>query len=503
MHTFHYPPNVCLKQKQEPQSGVLTLLACAQSQAGVRYLTLDEPQYLSCGDLKALQSSRLLNAKLAECFIKAQPDGSCLVLLGVGQLEKVTCDTIRHAFCEGARFALRKGFTHIQYFEPYTCTPSGPQRNMGLSQAALEGLLLGQMPIGGGADKKGAYFSSLTVIGRLPDNHEDICTIAYANLLTRALVNANADEMSPSRMANIAQQIVEELKPFADEQSDLSCKVLKEDDIRNQGLGLVEAVSRGASEPPRVIILAYNPPHSSESPILLVGKGISYDTGGLKLKPAESMLYMRSDMAGAACVLAAFQAAVKKHIKTPLVAIIAAAENAIGPNSYKLGDVYTSYSSKTVEITNTDAEGRLVLADAISYGIAHFRPRCIIDVATLTGVAILALGHEAAAIMSNSKELADLLQQASEESGERLWPLPIYEEYFEALKSDIADMKNSGPRQGACCIAASFIKQFVHDVPWAHLDIAPTAFLEKDKGTLSKFATGFGARLLLSWLSKY
>jgi leucyl aminopeptidase len=517
MYNFIAPSFPSLHCQNEVSSHIPLLVACAHSASkDERLLLTNQPlDPLEGADraifdegfnewLETMYSCKELTLKKGECTIKPSSRGFHLIVVGVGSLNDLDSDAIRLAFCKAARVILKKGYRNLQFV-----VPTLKQEHDLLPEAAYEGLLLGQAPLGKGADKKGVYFESLIAIDKdytsetsIFSNHQAKIK-AEANLFARHLVNANANDMTPKHLAKIAYQMVQDLEAVAPEYS-LEYKVLDEVQIEEEGLGLLKAVAQGASTPPRLIILTYQPRLNSRivdsAPIMLVGKGISYDTGGLSLKPTESMLTMRSDMAGAAAVLTAFQAAVKLQLKTPIVAILAAAENAVGPNSYKLGDVFQSYSSKTVQITNTDAEGRLVLADAISYGIHEYKPSCIIDIATLTGAARVALGLESAALISNSQVIADELMRASSICNERVWPLPNFKEYFDYLESDVADMKNSAGAQGGCCIAASFIQQFIQDIPWAHLDIAPVAFLEQEKDLLSKCATGFGARLLIQWL---
>jgi len=246
-------------------------------------------------------------------------------------------------------------------------------------------------------------------------------------------------------------------------------------------MGLLLAVNRGSSQDPAFIILRYQGDRKLKEHTVFLGKGITFDTGGLNIKQTGQMETMKCDMAGAAAVLGLFRAVAGLGMRVNITGVIASTENAIGPLSYKPGDVYTSHSGKTVEIVNTDAEGRLILADALSYATQHLHPTAMIDLATLTGSVVIALGEEVTGLFSNHRKLAKKLSDAGLVSGERLWELPTYPEYKEQLRSSIADLKNSGGRKAGWITAALFLQEFVGDVPWAHLDIAGTAYLSEMK----------------------
>ena len=272
--------------------------------------------------------------------------------------------------------------------------------------------------------------------------------------------------------------------------------------LEKEGFGLLLAVNRGSSCDPALIILQYRgQPHSNNNTVI-VGKGITYDTGGLNLKVGVGMETMKCDMGGAAAVLGTMLAAATLGLKTNLTGVIATTENSIGPDSYKPGDVYTSYLGKTVEIGNTDAEGRLVLADALAYANAKLAPTRMINLATLTGSIVIALGEEATGLMSNSDELSLALSEAGETTYERVWRMPLYDEYQERLKSDFADLINVAGRPASANLAGMFLKEFVGKTPWAHLDIAGTAYLTKARHYLPKNATGVGVRLLIEFLEQ-
>ena len=306
----------------------------------------------------------------------------------------------------------------------------------------------------------------------------------------RDLANDSAAVVTPENLAQAAYRI-----------EGIETRVYDKKEIEELGMGAFLAVGKGSSQEPKLIHLKY----STENPkkrIAIIGKGITFDAGGLDLKPPASMLTMRDDMSGAACVLAVMNAISELKPEIEVNAIIAACENMPGCSAYKPGDILTAKNGKTIEVDNTDAEGRLTLADALCFaedlGVDE-----IIDIATLTGACVVALGTTVSGIMGNNDDLVKTLIETGKLSGEKFWQLPMYDEYFDSIKSQIADMKNTGSRQGGASIAGVFLKEFVTDkVKWAHLDIAGTAFLEKPYKELIQGATGVGVRTLLNYICK-
>ncbi len=321
--------------------------------------------------------------------------------------------------------------------------------------------------------------------------------------LTRDLVNGNADDVNVDTLSEVALKM-------AKEHPALKVTVLGKKQLEKERMGLMLAVNRAAKRDPALILLEYRGHAGSKDVTALVGKGVTYDTGGLNLKPTGSMETMKCDMAGAATVLGIMKAAAALKLKVNLIGALAVVENAIGPASYKPGDVYKSRSGKTVEIGNTDAEGRLILADAITYVQDQFAPNRLIDMATLTGGIVVALGEEFTGLYCNDEGLAKSLIASGEVSGDRLWRMPLAKEYRDALKSKIADIKNVAGRRATPCTAAAFIESFIKEfkgkkgqlLPWAHLDIAGTAFLDDAKGYHTTNATGAGLRLIIDFLEK-
>ena len=308
---------------------------------------------------------------------------------------------------------------------------------------------------------------------------------------------SSASTMTPARLAKEATALARSGK--------LTVTILDEKAIAAKGLHLLGAVGRGSETPPRFIAIEYTGNRSSKEKTAVIGKGITFDSGGQNLKPTGHIETMRCDMAGAAAVLGLMRALVAVKAKVNVVGCIAAAHNAIGEHAYFPGDIYPSFEGKTVEILSTDAEGRLVLADAVSYCRKHYRPTRIIDLATLTGGILSALGDTVAGLFSNDDELAAALFAAGEKSGERLWRFPLYREFRESMKSDIADLRNlSKLKKGyaSSITGAAFIQEFTGEKPWAHLDIAGTAWNDGSaRGEIPAFGTGFGVRLLVTLLT--
>jgi leucyl aminopeptidase len=262
-------------------------------------------------------------------------------------------------------------------------------------------------------------------------------------------------------------------------------------------MGALLAVGQGSANPPRLVVLEHRPRRRNRATLCLVGKGITFDSGGISIKPAGGMQDMKHDMSGAAAVVGALRAAALLDVPLHVVGILAAAENLPGGGAYRPGDILTSMSGRTIEIQNTDAEGRLVLCDALHFARTQFEPAAIIDLATLTGACVVALGSHASGLFSNHTGLVDALRRASEASGERVWPMPLFDEHRDEMRSQVADLKNvSGSRDAGASTAAAFLSRFVGETPWAHLDIAGTAYTGKTGPYQPYGATGVGVRLL-------
>lgn len=304
---------------------------------------------------------------------------------------------------------------------------------------------------------------------------------------TRDLANEPAEYATPTKLAEIASNL-----------DGITTKVYDKEEIERMGMGAYLAVGKGSAQAPKFIHMKYcgkNP----KKKLAIIGKGICFDSGGLDIKPASSMLTMRDDMSGAACVLGVMRALSSLEPDIEVHGIIAACENMPSGKSYKPGDILRAKNGKTIEVDNTDAEGRLTLADALCYA-CELGVDEVIDIATLTGACVVALGTNVSGIMGNDEDLISTLIRVAESSGEKFWELPMFPEYKDSLESDIADMKNTGSRQGGASIAGVFLKEFVDGPKWAHIDIAGTAFLEKSQGEFISGSTGAGVRTLLNYI---
>lgn len=313
--------------------------------------------------------------------------------------------------------------------------------------------------------------------------------------MAREMISAPSNVMTPSAIAAQAKKVSKEFN--------LKCRVFSKSQAERMGMGAFLSVTRGSNEPPKLITLEYVPQTTKKTPLVaLVGKGVTFDSGGISLKPAKDMHKMKYDMAGAAIVLGTIAAAASLKLPLRIVSIIPATENMPDGKASKPGDVVKSLSGKTIEIQNTDAEGRLILADALTLSL-KYKPSVIIDVATLTGACVIALGTNAAGVMSNSRKITGLLADAGNMTFERVWELPLWDEYFDDIKSDIADIRNVGDGSAGAITGGIFLKQFVGDTPWAHLDIAGTTWIEKKHDYLGKGASGSGIRLLSKFLTLF
>ncbi len=320
---------------------------------------------------------------------------------------------------------------------------------------------------------------------------ESAQVLANAVTLARNLVNEPGNVKSP---AYLADQAV-----LAAAAGGFRCTVLGPAELAQEGCGALLGVAQGSVRAPRLIVLEYRGAAEGEAPIALVGKGVVFDAGGISLKPAEKMDEMKMDMAGGAAVIGACLAAARLRLPVNVVGIVPAVENLPSGSAIRPGDILTSLSGQTIEILNTDAEGRLILADALTY-VRRFQPRLVVDLATLTGACIIALGQHASAVLGNDPALVRALRAAGEQTGERLWELPLWADYDQQIKSEVADVKNTGGRPAGTITAAAFLRRFAKGLRWAHLDIAGTAWIEQARPCHPKGASGVGVRLLTAFL---
>jgi leucyl aminopeptidase len=426
-----------------------------------------------------------------------------LLLVGVGERAKVDAEALRRAAAAVVRQArgVRKAVTTLPQ-----ALPADPA---GAVQAVTEGALLAAYRFDKykQARTNGAKApAELAALALVPgDGQRAALTRALATGQARAtatnvardLSNEPANALHPADLAAAARKLLAG--------KGVTVKVKDEQALAKEGFGGIIGVGQGADHPPRLIELRYRPALSrsrgASGEVVLVGKGITFDSGGLSLKPADSMKTMKTDMSGAAAVLATMSVLAELNVKVPVTGYLASAENMPSGRATRPGDVLTMKNGKTVEVLNTDAEGRLVMADALALGAAA-KPDAIVDVATLTGACAVALGSRYTGLMGNDEELAAELLAAASEAGELTWRLPLPPEYHKEIESDLADLKNVGDRYGGALVAGLFLQEFVDGRPWVHLDIAGPARAESEDGYLGKGSTGASVRTLLSWLER-
>lgn len=312
--------------------------------------------------------------------------------------------------------------------------------------------------------------------------------------LARTLQSRPGNVATPTHLAGVAEDLARD--------HGFEARILGPGEMEEEGMGALLSVSRGSDQEPRLIVLVHRGGREDEAPLALVGKGLTFDSGGISLKPPKGMEEMKYDMSGGAAVLGAMKTIGLLELPLNVVAVVPSSENLINGSANKPGDVIRTRAGKTVEIINTDAEGRLILADALSYTVDHFAPAAIVDCATLTGACVIALGHHAAALLGTDEGLVQELRDAGDRSGERCWPLPLWKPYREQLESAFADLKNVGGRPAGTITAGWFLSEFVGETRWAHLDIAGTAYGESDLPYRRKGAFGFPTRLLVEWVQR-
>ena len=352
------------------------------------------------------------------------------------------------------------------------------------------------------SDRKDFSTREITVIvpqnsdqAKLQRAAEQARIIGQSQNFTRELVNEPSNRLTPTMLADRARQMCESMG--------LKCEIMGPDKIKAMKMGAFWSVAQGSDEEPRLIVMRYEPQGGPEKPVLgLVGKGITFDTGGISIKPADGMEKMKYDMAGGAAMIGTMRAIAQLKLRIKVIGIVCATENMPSGKAQKPGDVQIAMSGKAIEIINTDAEGRLVLADGLHYartlGCTH-----LIDAATLTGACVVALGHHNAGVFSNNEDAYQHFTRALERSGEKFWRLPLDQEYLDQIRSNIADIMNTGGRWGGASTAAVFLKEFVEDTPWIHLDIAGTAWVEDSKSWIAKGPSGIGVRSIIEWVRSY
>ncbi len=411
-----------------------------------------------------------------------------VALVGLGEEEKFTTDVARQAAGWAVGLARKHNLAGCGLLV-FECDL--PEED--LTQALVEGLILGSYQF---TDHKqpeddARELESLALYGPASGAWLDRGVIIGTGVcLARDLQNHPSNVATPSRLAEEAQRIAEA--------PDVKCVVFDRKQFTDMGMGALAGVAAGTDQPPKFIVIEYSGGKSGEAPLALVGKGLTFDAGGICIKPSAKMDEMKFDMSGAAAVLGIMQAVARLQPKINIVAAIPSTENMLGGGAQKPGDIVKAYNGKTIEVINTDAEGRLILADALSYVVDKYHPAAILDFATLTGAVLIALGHRASGLMGNNDELLAEVERASGKTGERVWQLPMWEEYSEDIKSKVADVKNVGQERLAGTIAGGvFLQEFVGDTPWAHLDIAGSAWQDKDQPYTPGGGSGVAVRLVI------
>jgi leucyl aminopeptidase len=504
--------DVTLKSTAPPASDAVAFLVHKQTKP-------DEipPEMPGAKVVKQLIKSKLVAGKSNEVTIQLlDDDDRRLIVVGLGNREKFSCECLREAGGVLAKAARKHKLGSMAVIVPQTpatlpgipdAPPAGECRVLA-PVCIAEGFLLGSFnyrEYKGTAQKKEDRESARVKLTLVADDAKDVrdalnraVIVAAAQNFARTIASRPGNDINPPSLAKVAQQLAKEVG--------LSIKVLDDRQMKQLGMGGILAVGAGSrATPPRMIILEHKWATKRPRPLLVVGKAITFDTGGISIKPAEKMQRMIFDKCGGMAVLGLMCAVARLKLPIPVVGILASAENHISETAYRPGDILRMYNGVTVEVTNTDAEGRLVLGDALSWGIETYKPAAVLDLATLTGGVITALGRTMAGVMSNSDSLVVELDRATQNASERIWRLPVGEAQREQMKSDFADIVNSAGREAHPLQGGAFLSYFVPEdgsVPWAHLDIAGVADTEKEQPFYAKGATGWGVRSLVEWVTR-
>lgn len=485
----------CLMSVEEPLQHACSLLVVGIHENGEQSALFKALDRKLGGALKRLREQRefmggLNRIKLIHTFGKLPAER--LLLVGLGKADELTPERLRQAAGSAMQAIKQAGvrvFSSALHQQPLKSA----------LPCVVEGFLLARYTFfryktrkeENGGIEEGTFLVAANALERSESIVAETKQVCDAVCFARDLVAQPGNVATPAFLADRALEIAGKYG--------IKSRILERKEIEAEGMGAFLAVARGSHQPPSLILLEYSGAGVKKRPVALVGKGVTFDSGGISLKPRDGMEKMKTDMGGAAAVMGTFMAVAALRLPVNLVGIILAAENMPGGGACKPGDVVTSMSGQTIEITNTDAEGRMLLCDGLHLA-QRYRPSVIIDVATLTGACVVALGHAASGLMGNDDTLKHDLRRAGEATGERLWELPLWDEYDDLIKSDIADMKNSaGPHAGTIS-AACFLKKFAGSSRWAHLDIAGTAWEERGRPYVPKGATGVGVRLLVEYL---
>ncbi|MDE2845147.1 MAG: leucyl aminopeptidase [Gemmatimonadota bacterium] len=463
-------------------------------------------------DVLALGDFKGGDQEVAVLYPLGQAPPGRIILVGLGSRDEFSLETARRASGVAVRRALKLGVSELSIV---VHGPGGPDGSGGpdgpngpdvpgapvfdlrdCAQATVEGLLLGAYRYenfkSGDEDRPGLDSVAVVTPQRaqayeIRDGIEAGQITAEGTTMARDLSNAPGNAMTPRKLAAAARKMAGE--------TGLNCRVLTRKDIAKERMGALLAVNAGSEEPPRFIVLEHGEASDGTDTLVFIGKGITFDSGGISIKSSGGMEEMKHDMSGAAAVIGAMRSIALSKPSLHVVGLVPATENLPDGRALKPGDIITTRSGKTIEVINTDAEGRLVLADALEYA-DRYSPAAVIDLATLTGACVVALGYAATGMMGNDDGLQDRVRSAGEAAGERVWPLPLWKDYHDQIKSHIADVKNTGGRWAGALTAGAFLAKFI-ERPWVHLDIAGTAYTDASKPYCPKGATGVGVRLLL------
>lgn len=462
------------------------------------------------GQWSAALRSGDFRAKSGQTLVLYPDDGIAaarVLLIGLGEEAKLTADSLRRAAGHAVRAASSRGGKEIALIAPSVRRVRGANA----AQALAEGAVLASYRFDLYKEKPDDERPKAEAISLLFERAGDLralragaaagVKIAESQNLARDLSNEPANALPPAALAHAAQRMAREVG--------LRCQVLGVDALKKHKMEAILAVGSGSANSPRLIVLEHNRPSAKarstrrRPTICLVGKGITFDSGGISIKPSAGMADMKHDMSGAAAVAGAMRAVALLNLPLHVVGVIGSAENMPSGTAYRPGDVVSSMSGKTIEVLNTDAEGRVVLADALYYAATQFDPDAVVDLATLTGACVVALGRWSSGLFGNDDTLVERIRRSGESTAERVWPMPLWDDHREHVKGQVGDVKNVGGRDAGASTAAAFLSHFVNGKPWAHLDIAATGWTEKATPIQSVGATGVGVRLLVDLLQNW
>ena len=478
-----------------PENHQTPLLAIAVARGSLPS-SLDALNKATGGALERVFASNDFSGKKDETAL-LYPGGPAarILLVGMGKDQEVNRGVVRRAAGIAAKRARGLGIASASFLVPREGHGKTLPREVG--QAAAEGLAQGawqfaemKLP----SDEKKAQLEQFVILApvetaEVTAGHQVGAAIAAGHVYARGLQVLPPNICTPAFLGDRASELAKK--------HGFGITVLNRAAIAKEGMGALLAVGQGSAQEPRFIVLEYK--GGDGPPVVLVGKGVTFDTGGISIKPAQSMEDMKYDMSGAAAVLGTFEVLGRLQPRINVIGLVPSAENMPSSTAYRPGDVVKTLSGKTIEVVNTDAEGRLLLCDALAWA-KRYSPACVLDIATLTGAIVIALGHTAIGVMGTDEGLVDAVIAAGDRAGERAWPLPLWDDYRDLIKSDIADVKNSGGRPAGSITAGWFLREFVDGFPWAHLDIAGTAYTERDSPDIAKGPTAAGVRLFSEFL---